>query len=70
VRTFKAVIGWACVALLVWFVATNWTETTVTVVNARLTAPLGLIVVLSALLGAVGAEGFKKLIAWARGRRR
>ncbi len=64
VTWFKASVGWACIALLLFFVFTNWQSTDVRIVNATLTAPVGLIVVLSALLGAVGANSFRTLLSW------
>jgi|GEM_PF-4819992 len=64
VSVLKATVGWACIALLVIFVVTNWQSTEVHVLNASLTAPVGLVVVLSAVLGGLGAGAFKTMLSW------
>lgn len=64
VSVLKALIGWVCIVLLVTFVVTNWQSTEVHVANATLRAPVGLVVVLSAVLGALGANAFKTMLSW------
>lgn len=66
VRSTKAIVAWICIAVLVIICAMNTQSVTVNLVTAELTAPLAVIVALSAVLGALLASGFKTMLGWAR----
>jgi uncharacterized integral membrane protein len=63
-RWIKAIIGWACIVALIWFCALNTQSTHVTVFNAELTAPVAVVVLLAAFLGAIGASRVKTIVSW------
>ena len=66
VRFMKAALAWGCIAVLVVFCVMNSHSTTVTALNVELTAPVSAIVALAAVLGALGAAGFKTMLSWTR----
>jgi uncharacterized integral membrane protein len=68
-KKVKLVMGWLCILALVIFVVMNFQQTEVKILNARLTAPLSFIVLLAAVLGALGAPSFKRIFSWAKGDR-
>ena len=68
-KKIKLVLGWLAILSLLIFVVMNFQQTEVKILNARLTAPLSFIVLLAAVLGAIGAPSFKKIFAWAKGDR-
>jgi uncharacterized integral membrane protein len=71
INTLKVIIGWLAIIALVVFVVTNTQQAVVRLpFDISISAPLSVILLLTAVLGALGASMFDTLWKWAKGNKR